>query len=148
MWANYRTNLGKAILYTYTLRGVGEETFRSRFTYFGYQYVFITGAWTVPEDVEGASTRPILLQIESDFVTSAYEDLGSFETDNPLLNDIDAMVDRSVRSNLQSVLTDCPHRGEAGLAGGSAPHGTLDPLPLRYGWLVSKDLSRHDRVAT
>ncbi len=31
-----------------------------------------------------------------------------------LFNDIDAMINRSVRSNLQSVLTDCPHREKLG----------------------------------
>ncbi|MBN2311943.1 MAG: family 78 glycoside hydrolase catalytic domain [Candidatus Hydrogenedentes bacterium] len=99
--------------YTYTLRGSGRETFRPLFTYFGFQYIFVSGA-DLPDDAEPGSTRPILLSVKSEFVTSASPAVGSFSASNALLNDINDMVDRSVRSNLQSVLTDCPHREKLG----------------------------------
>ena len=99
--------------YTYTLKGDGEETFRPRFTYFGFQYLFLSGA-VRPEDRPGNGERPVLLAAGADFVTSSARPVGSFQCDNPLLNDIEAMINRSVRSNLQSVLTDCPHREKLG----------------------------------
>ncbi len=103
----------KGHTYTYTLKGRGEEVFRPRFTYFSFQYLYISGA-DRPEDAKDANRRPVLLEAGSEFLTSSAAAAGRFECSNPLLNDIDAMIDRSVRSNLQSVLTDCPHREKLG----------------------------------
>lgn len=99
--------------YTYTLKGEGDETFRPRFTYFGFQYLFLKGA-VRPEDAGADNRLPLLLDIGADFVSSAAPEAGSFRCDNALMNDINDMVARSVRSNLQSVLTDCPHREKLG----------------------------------
>ena len=99
--------------YTYTLKGEGEETFRPRFTYFGFQYLYLTGVdWGA--DADGTSGRPVLLAAGGDFISSSATPVGGFECNYPLFNDIHAMIDRSVRSNLQSVLTDCPHREKLG----------------------------------
>jgi hypothetical protein len=110
--------------YTYTLKGQGEEVFRPRFTYFSFQYLYISGV-DRPEDArvaqppsagftpEGGSAT-LLLEAGSEFLTSSAASVGAFECSNPLFNDINAMIDRSVRSNLQSVLTDCPHREKLG----------------------------------
>lgn len=98
--------------YTYTLRGDGDEWLRPRFTYFGFQYVFIHGADRVNEGDD--PRRPRIVDVGSEFVTSSARSVGAFQCDNALFNDIDAMIDRSVRSNLQSVLTDCPHREKLG----------------------------------
>lgn len=97
--------------YTYTLRGGEEEIYTPHFTYFGFQHIFVEGA-----DLEADSTgeRPVLLELASEFVTSAAPQTGTFQCGNPLLNEIQDMVTRSVRSNLQSVLTDCPHREKLG----------------------------------
>jgi alpha-L-rhamnosidase len=95
--------------YTYTLRGEGVEVFRPRFTYFGFQYLYVQGA-----EQEPANGAPQLLQVGADFITSASEPVGAFKCNLPLFNDIDDMIDRSVRSNLQHVLTDCPHREKLG----------------------------------
>ncbi|MFH1715980.1 MAG: family 78 glycoside hydrolase catalytic domain [Planctomycetota bacterium] len=103
----------KGHTYTYTLKGEGEEVFRPRFTYFSFQYLYISGS-ARPEDASGANQRPVLLEAGSEFLTSSAPAVGRFECSNVLLNDIDAMIDRSVRSNLQSVLTDCPHREKLG----------------------------------
>ncbi|HOC67753.1 MAG TPA: family 78 glycoside hydrolase catalytic domain [Candidatus Hydrogenedentes bacterium] len=97
--------------YTYTLHGRGEETYRPFFTYFGFQYITVEGA-DIPDDTE--DSRPVLINLASEFVTSDSPEVGSFSCANPLLNDIHAMITRSVRSNLQSVLTDCPHREKLG----------------------------------
>jgi hypothetical protein len=135
---------GGGHIYTYTLKGEGEEVFRPRFTYFSFQYLYLSGVIR-PEDAspervaradslardrsdgpgqgEGTpsnefdgATRPrvALLEAGSEFLTSSAADVGGFECSHALFNDIDAMIARSVRSNLQSVVTDCPHREKLG----------------------------------
>jgi alpha-L-rhamnosidase len=99
--------------YTYTLKGQGEEILRPRFTYFSFQYLYISNA-DLPGDVTGQGERPVLLEAGSEFLTSSAIDVGNFVCSNSLFNDIDAMIERSVRSNLQSILTDCPHREKLG----------------------------------
>ncbi len=100
-------------IYTYTLKGEGEEVFRPRFTYFSFQYLYISGV-ARPEDAVAGGDKPLLLEAGSEFLTSSAADVGGFECSNALFNDINAMIDRSVRSNLQSVVTDCPHREKLG----------------------------------
>jgi alpha-L-rhamnosidase len=97
--------------YTYTLKGQGEEVFWPRFTSFSFQYLYIYG---VDRPGETASGRPLLLDAAGEFLTSSADIVGGFECSNTLFNDIDAMIDRSVRSNLWSVITDCPHREKLG----------------------------------
>ncbi len=98
--------------YTYTLKGTGDELFVPRFTYFSFQYLYISGATHGADHSDTA--RPQLLEAGSEFLTSSARPVGAFQCSNALLNDIDAMITRSVRSNLQSVLTDCPHREKLG----------------------------------
>ena len=97
--------------YTYTLKGEGTEVVRPRFTYFSFQYLYISG---VSQADEGQDDLPQLLEAGCDFLTSSAAEVGGFECSDSLLNEIDAMIGRSVRSNLQSVLTDCPHREKLG----------------------------------
>ena len=100
--------------YTYTLKGDAEpEFFAPRFTYFSFQYLYVSGAaWG--DDIESAGGLPELVDVGADFVSSCGPRIGAFACSNPLLNEIDAMIDRSVASNLQHVLTDCPHREKLG----------------------------------
>ncbi len=99
--------------YTYTLKGQGEEIMRPRFTYFSFQYLYISDV-DLPGDVTEQGNRPVLMEAGSEFLTSSAAKAGSFECSNTLFNDIDAMIDRSVRSNLHCVVTDCPHREKLG----------------------------------
>jgi hypothetical protein len=105
--------LNKGHVYTYTLKGIGDEVFRPRFTYFSFQYLYISGV-DRPEDVKSQPGQTLLLEAGSEFLTSSAPSVGGFECSIPLFNDINDMIDRSVRSNLQSVLTDCPHREKLG----------------------------------
>ena len=107
--------------YTYTLKGEGDEVFRPRFTYFSFQYLYISGVDRLGDansvgqtSASSVEPRAMLLEAGSEFLTSSADDVGGFECSNALFNDIDAMIDRSVRSNLQSVVTDCPHREKLG----------------------------------
>jgi len=100
--------------YTYTLKGDTEaEAFAPRFTYFGFQYLYVSGvAWG--DDIKTAGGLPELVDVGADFVSSCGPRIGAFACSNPLFNEIDKMIDRSVASNLQHVLTDCPHREKLG----------------------------------
>ncbi len=100
--------------YTLTLRGEGKELLLPKFTYFGFQFLYLEGAVLEKDRTEADADKPTLVSFEADFTTSSCEKVGSFQCSNELLNDIDLMIDRSVRSNLASVLTDCPHREKLG----------------------------------
>jgi alpha-L-rhamnosidase len=112
--AERKGKLWKGHSYTYTLKGEGEpESFEPRFTYFGFQYIYVGGVeWG--NDVNRDGRLPELIDVGADFVSSCSPRIGDFACGNPLLNEIDAMIDRSVASNLQHVLTDCPHREKQG----------------------------------
>lgn len=102
--------------YTYTLRGTNGddgEVFSPKFTFFSFQYLYISGV-ARPGDASKESEKPLLSDAGSQFLTSSARDVGGFTCSSHLFNDIDAMISRSVRSNLQSVLTDCPHREKLG----------------------------------
>ncbi len=92
---------------TYILKGKGDETWRSRFDYHGYQYVEVTGYPGTPssETLRGVS------------VHSAVPPAGQFECSNQLLNRIWHAGLWSYLSNLEGIPTDCPHREKNGWTG-------------------------------
>jgi hypothetical protein len=87
--------------FTYTLRGGGEETWHPRFSYYGFRYVQVEG------DAE-------VTDLEGQFLHASAPQAGEFSCSNPLFNRIHKLIDAAVRSNLQSVVTDCPHREKLG----------------------------------
>lgn len=105
---------GRPHYYTYTLKGEansqfsvlnsqpGYETWHPRFSYYGYRYLQVEG------DLE------VLKNVESCFVYNSAPKTGDFECSNPLFNDAYRLIDRAIRSNWQSVWTDCPHREKLG----------------------------------
>ena len=84
--------------------------FVPHFTYWGFQFIYISGATLNNQDAD----TPFIESIEAEFTTTSSEKAGEFHSSAPWLNDIEAMISRSVRSNLQHVLTDCPHREKLG----------------------------------
>ncbi|HWQ10579.1 MAG TPA: family 78 glycoside hydrolase catalytic domain, partial [Holophaga sp.] len=86
--------------FSYTLKGQGREVWSPRFTYYGFRYVQVEGL--KPENVEGQ------------FVHLDAPRSGQFECSNTTFNRIHALIDAAVRSNLQHVLSDCPHREKLG----------------------------------
>jgi hypothetical protein len=99
---------GGPVSYTYTLRGEGVEEWTPRFFYFGSRYLQVETS--APE----AGSAPQIIALISQFVHSSAETVGSFECSNPLVNRIHALINAAIQSNLQSVLTDCPHREKLG----------------------------------
>jgi hypothetical protein len=90
--------------FSYTLKGAGEETWSPRFSYYGFRYL----------QVEGAGDGANLIAAEGRFVHAAAPRIGEFSCSKELFNGIHKLIDAAVRSNMQHVLTDCPHREKLG----------------------------------
>jgi hypothetical protein len=111
----------------YTKATEGPETWTPRFCYIGCRYIeaklyrpgtlppptLVDGEATAPA-AEGTGNAPKLDSIEGLVVHSSAAPVGRFETSNELLNRIHALVRWAQRSNMVSVLTDCPHREKLG----------------------------------
>lgn len=101
----------------YTKATDGEETWFPQFYYLGSRYVraelFPPGARASSSDAPTAE-RPKIERLQMVIVHAAAEPVGEFATSNPLLNRIRDLVRWAQRSNLVSILTDCPHREKLG----------------------------------
>jgi hypothetical protein len=104
---------GGPMWFSYTLKGDGIEEWRPRFSYYGFRHVQVEGAR--PEgSTKDNNDLPEVLEVKGEFTHSSATVVGEFECANPLLNKVHALILASIRSNLQSVLTDCPHREKLG----------------------------------
>jgi hypothetical protein len=103
---------GGPYVWTYTLRGGGEETWTPRFTYYGFRYVQVEGA--APDGHDGDASLPRVVSLEMGHTRNSAPAVGRFESSFPLLGRIDGLIRWAIRSNLASVLTDCPHREKLG----------------------------------
>jgi alpha-L-rhamnosidase len=86
----------------YTLKGGSPETWEPRFTFHGFRYAEISG-W--PSELDPAAFEAIVLH-------SHLEPTGSFESSNPILNQLHRNAIWSMRGNFLDVPTDCPQRDE------------------------------------
>jgi alpha-L-rhamnosidase len=92
---------------SYILKGKGRETWHSRFSYYGFRYVEVTGF----------PGRPDKDALAAAFIHSDVPETGHFECSNPLLNRIWSMTRWAYLSNLQGIPTYCPHREKNGWTG-------------------------------
>jgi alpha-L-rhamnosidase len=99
---------GKPYYFTYTLKGDGEEIWQPAFTYYGFRYVMVKGA--VPESGKNTAGLPEISFLQLLHNRNSNPDNGSFECSNNLFNRINSLIKWAMKSNMQSVLTDCPHR--------------------------------------
>ncbi|WP_462253533.1 family 78 glycoside hydrolase catalytic domain [Ferruginibacter sp.] len=99
---------GKPYYFLYTLKGDGVETWRPRFTYTGFRYVQVEGA--VPDTASTTGVFAKIISITSLHTSNSSELNGEFECSNKLFNQINQLIKWAIKSNLQSVVTDCPHR--------------------------------------
>jgi hypothetical protein len=93
----------------YTKATDGEETWMPRFFYSGGRY--LKAVFTPAHPGEPA---PRLERVEGIVVHSSARPLGGFAASNPLLGRIRELVRWAQRSNMVSILTDCPHREKLG----------------------------------
>lgn len=103
---------GRQHYYEYTLAGNGEETWHPRFSYYGFRYIQVEGA--VLEGEPNPEGLPVLKRLNSCFIYNSAEEVSSFECSNPLFTKTHRLIERAERSNMQSVLSDCPHREKLG----------------------------------
>ena len=92
----------------FILKGEGEESFKPRFNYKGFQYVEVT------------ANRPIALteaSLKGYFMHSDLPVLGQIQSSNPTLDKIWFAANNSYFSNLFGYPTDCPQREKNGWTG-------------------------------
>jgi hypothetical protein len=123
--------------YSYTLKGDGVETWRPKFTYYGFRYVQVEGA--VPDGK--AAELPVIKKLTSLHIRNSSPQNGAFSCSNELFNRIYTLINWAINSNYQSVITDCPHREklswlEQDYLMGNSIHYNLDNYSL-YRKLVS-----------
>lgn len=115
---------------SYTLKGKGTETWHSQFSYYGFQYVEVTGF----------PGKPTAKNFRAYFIHSAVPSVGTFQCSNELFNKIWRNGRYSYLSNLQGIPTDCPHREKNGWTGDAhlaCEQGLFnyDSLPVYEKWL-------------
>lgn len=87
---------------TYTLAGIGEETWAPRFTFHGFRYAEVTG-W--PGEFDPAA-------VTAEVIHSDMRRTGWFETSNPLVDRLHENVVWGMKGNFIDIPTDCPQRDE------------------------------------
>lgn len=99
--------------FTYTLKGEGSsEEWQPRFSYYGFRYVQLGNA--VPQGVSNPNNLPVVEELEGLHTCSSTSETGTFTCSNQLFNKTYELIDWAIRSNMASLLTDCPHREKLG----------------------------------
>lgn len=112
----------------YTLAGSGTERWQPKFFYQGARYVQVELFAAKP-----GGQLPKVMDIEDLIVHSSSTPVGKFSTSNPLFNQIYELVRWAQRSNMQSLMTDCPHREKMGWL----EENQLNGPALRYNFDMS-----------
>lgn len=103
---------GSPYYFSYILKGEGVESWRPRFTYYGFRYVKVEGA--VPDTNRNITGKARIIALTLLHNRNATPVMGSFSCSNELFNKTFGLINWAIKSNLQSVLTDCPHREKLG----------------------------------
>lgn len=103
---------GRQHYYEYTIGSDTTETWHPRFSYYGYRYIQVEDA--VLEGEPNPEGLPVISSLQSCFIYNSAEEGSSFECSNPLFTQTHRLIERAERSNMQSVMTDCPHREKLG----------------------------------
>jgi alpha-L-rhamnosidase len=124
---------GSPYYYSYILKGNQEETWKPRFSFYGFRYVQVEGA--VPDSLQDTTDIPRIIELKLLHTRNSSPAVGSFVCSYDLFNQTNKLISWGIKSNLQSVLTDCPHREKLGwleqtyLMGGSV-HYNFDLYQL------------------
>jgi hypothetical protein len=104
---------GGPFYFSYTTKGDGQtEQWQPQFTYYGFRYVEIEGA--VPAGKNNPDHLPEIESLTGLHTCNSADEAGSFICSKPMFNQIHSLIDWAIRSNMASVLTDCPHREKLG----------------------------------
>jgi hypothetical protein len=107
-----QAGVGQPNYWQYTLSGDTSETWTPAFNYSGFQYIEVSGA--VPRGVDNPDGLPVIEEMESLHIRNTSPSVGRFYCSDSLFNQINRIIDQSVRSNMSHVYTDCPHREKLG----------------------------------
>lgn len=99
-------NINKEQTDTYVTRA-GHQVWQPSFTYHGFRYVRVSGWLGMPR----------VSDFEIVAIASQMDDIGSFETSDARLNQLQSNIWWSQVSNTISIPTDCPQREKAGWTG-------------------------------
>lgn len=86
----------------YTLKGVGEEIYEPRFSFFGFRYIRIDG---FPGEIQPNN-------IEATAIYSDMSRTGNFTCSNALVNQLQRNIQWGQKGNFIDIPTDCPQRDE------------------------------------
>ncbi len=103
---------GSPYYFLYILKSNEVETWQPRFSYYGYRYLQVEGA--IPKDTINNANLPVVLELKSLLMHNAAAKVGYFSSSSDLFNRTNDLVGWSIKSNMQSVITDCPHREKLG----------------------------------
>ena len=136
---------GEGYYFTYVLKGNGLETWRPRFSYYGFRYAQVSGG--VPTGQPNPTGRPEIVRLTALHTRNAAARAGTFSCSSDLFNRTNTLIDWAIQSNMASVFTDCPHREKLGWLEENAPHGRLAALRLRHCLAGPQGAGRHPRLA-
>jgi alpha-L-rhamnosidase len=102
---------GGPYIFSYTLKGENEEVWMPRFTYYGFRFLQAEGAVPTAFSKNG---KPVIEEIEMLHTRNSSPEDGSFQCSNKLFNQVNELIKWAIKSNLASVVTDCPHREKLG----------------------------------
>ncbi len=120
----------------YTKSTDGPETWFPQFYYVGSRYLYAE----LSPATEGAE-RPAIVALEMVVVHSTAAPAGGFACSDPTLNRIRDLVRWAQRSNMVSILTDCPHREKLGWL----EQNHLNGPALRYEWVIDRLAAKNAR---
>ena len=103
---------GSPYYWEYILKGQGIETWRPRFSYYGFRYVQVNKELKAVNI--DAQFFPKITELSGLHTRNGTRKLGSFTCSNELFNSTYSLIDRALQSNTASVFTDCPHREKLG----------------------------------
>jgi alpha-L-rhamnosidase len=103
---------GGPIWFSYKISGKGKETWHPQFTYYGFRYLQVEGA--VPSGQNNPDSLPELNELVGLHTSNSAQEVGQFSCSKPLFNHTHELIDWAMRSNMVSILTDCPHREKLG----------------------------------
>ncbi len=92
----------------FVARGTGDETYEPRFTWNGFQYLYVRGLRQPlgPDDLEQC------------VISTDFPEIGAFSSSDPVLDRLVSAAARSYRANFtDGIPTDCPHREKNGWTG-------------------------------
>jgi len=95
--------------FNYTLKGKGIEAWKPRFTYYGFRYADLEII-----EPEHSTSETEVVELKLLHTRNSAPAVGTFSCSDTLFNQIFDLINWSIKSNMASVATDCPHREKLG----------------------------------